>query len=381
VICGTCSVSKSNLRSGLASQNTTPFSKERLGWLNNGASPSISTVQTAGTYILNTYELAGPGPNALKILKSTDPATGARTWYYVEARQAIGFDAFLTDGSCGPCYTQNETDGVLAHIGTDGDGDSSELLDMTLATPTYYWWFDPSLAAGQSFTDPASGVTLTASSVTSSTAAVTVQFAVCGRHYGRNQSAELQPRADRLHHGLGDFRQLTRRQGRGELHYYQSQRRRSHGNRLPPEGHQYRREAHGKGVLQRVHAPYQVEAESPATGGSPHTGQPAHGKVDTAAARAARTRSRPEKSARTPRLRKIRTVVAVLGSSPVFTSTELDTAGKGLLPVASIAKAVAMSIPRGRLAIVSVGWKWTGRQNATAGPSHFGVIRSKRRSG
>jgi M6 family metalloprotease-like protein len=71
------------------------FQKERLGWLNYGASPSITTVQASGTYTLNTYELGGPGPNALKILKSTDPTTGAKTWYYVEARKAIGLDAFI----------------------------------------------------------------------------------------------------------------------------------------------------------------------------------------------------------------------------------------------------------------------------------------------
>src|SRR5205814_9533941 len=52
------------------------FQKERLGWLNSGASPPITTVLTEGTYTLEAYELAGSGPKALKILKSTDPATG-----------------------------------------------------------------------------------------------------------------------------------------------------------------------------------------------------------------------------------------------------------------------------------------------------------------
>jgi hypothetical protein len=47
---------------------------------------------------------------------------------------------------------------------------------MTPATPTYYFWFDPSLAAGQTFDDPAAGVTLTTTSVTPAGAAVDVQF-------------------------------------------------------------------------------------------------------------------------------------------------------------------------------------------------------------
>jgi M6 family metalloprotease-like protein len=159
-----------------ASPHYNSFQKERLGWLNYGVSPSITTVQTSGTYTIGTYELAVVGPNALKILKSTDPTTGAKTWYYLEARQAIGFDLFLTDGSCLPCYTENETDGVLVHIGTDGNGNSGDLLDMTPATPTANAWFDPSLAVGQSFQDSTAGVTITTAWVTSTQAAVTVQF-------------------------------------------------------------------------------------------------------------------------------------------------------------------------------------------------------------
>jgi len=156
-----------------ASAHYNTFQKERLGWLNYGASPSIQTVQTSGTYTINPYELGGSGPNALKILKSTDPTTGAKTWYYIEARQAIGFDAFLSNSIY---YTQNETTGVLFHVGTDGDGNTSDLLDMTPATPTYYGWFDPSLVANQDFQDSAAGVTFTTESVTSAGATVNVQF-------------------------------------------------------------------------------------------------------------------------------------------------------------------------------------------------------------
>jgi M6 family metalloprotease-like protein len=147
------------------------YQKERLGWLNYGSSPSITTVESAGTYAIDTYEVAGSGPHALKILKSTDPTTGAKTWYYVEARQPLGFDSFIADES-----SENETNGVLVHIGTDGNGNTGDLLDMTPATPTYYFWFDPALVTGQSFSDPAAGVTLTTESVTSAGAEVTVQF-------------------------------------------------------------------------------------------------------------------------------------------------------------------------------------------------------------
>jgi len=150
------------------------FQKERLGWLNYASSPSIQTVTASGTYNINPYELGGAGPKALKILMSTDPTTGAKTWYYLEFRQAVGFDAFLTDGTCEQCYTQNETTGVLFHTGTDSDGNSSDLLDMTPATQTFAWWFDPSLVVGQSFADATAGVTFTPTAVSSSGATVQI---------------------------------------------------------------------------------------------------------------------------------------------------------------------------------------------------------------
>lgn len=158
-----------------ASADYNSFQKERLGWLNYGASPSIQTVTSSGTYTIYPYELASSGPNALKVLKSTDPTTGAKTWYYLEARQATGFDSFLSNSFY---YTQNETTGVLFHLGTDGDGNSSDLLDMTPSTPTVSGWFDMSLATGQSFQDSAAGVTF--ASTTASSSGATVQITLNG---------------------------------------------------------------------------------------------------------------------------------------------------------------------------------------------------------
>ena len=157
-----------------ASPDYNAFQKERLGWLNVGASPTITTVTSSGTYTITPYE-QGSGPNALKVLKSTDSTTGAKTWYYIEARQAVGFDAFLTNPIY---YTQNETSGVLFHTGTDGDANSSQLLDMTPATSTNAGWWDASLVAGQSYTDSTAGVTVTPTSVSSSGA--TVQITING---------------------------------------------------------------------------------------------------------------------------------------------------------------------------------------------------------
>jgi len=158
-----------------ASAHYNAYEKERLGWLGYGSSPSIQTVTASGTYTINPYEIGSSGPNALKILKSTDPTTGAKTWYYLEQRQAIGFDAFLSGSFY---YTQNETTGVLFHLGTDGDSNSSDLLDMTPATTTLTGWLDMSLTAGQSFQDSTAGVTFTPTAVSGSGA--TIQITING---------------------------------------------------------------------------------------------------------------------------------------------------------------------------------------------------------
>ncbi len=155
----------------IAAGHFNAFHKERLGWLNAEASPQITTVLAGGTYTLEAYERAGSGPNALKILRSTDPSTGKRTWYYVESRQAIGFDGFLAENA-------NVVNGVLIHTGSESSADSSYLLDMTPASGSLvvYDWRDPALGVGQSFYDPESGVTLTTDWVTGTEAAVTVRF-------------------------------------------------------------------------------------------------------------------------------------------------------------------------------------------------------------
>src|SRR5882724_11434620 len=133
------------------------FHKERLGLLNYGVSPAIATAQTSGTYAIEPYESASSGgAKALKILKSTDPVTGAKTWYYLEFRQAIGYDSALP----GLLPYANFQNGVLVHIGTDGAGTSGDILNMTPQSSPYADWNDVALVVGQSYTDAAAGVTI-----------------------------------------------------------------------------------------------------------------------------------------------------------------------------------------------------------------------------
>jgi hypothetical protein len=163
------------------------FQKERLGWLNYGASPAIETVTTSGTYTINAYELGGSGPNALKVLQSINSTTGAKTWYYLESRQATGFDAFLTTWPYSS--TQNLTTGVLFHLGTDGN--SSLMLNMTPATPTYD--FEMALPVGQSFSDPTAGVTFTPTAVSSTGATVQITMNGSSSCTAANPSVSVSP--------------------------------------------------------------------------------------------------------------------------------------------------------------------------------------------
>lgn len=153
--------------------NNTPhfnaFQKERLGWLNAGLSPPLVTVSpSAGTttYTITPMENArDTTPRALKIARGGS-CTSTQEWFYVEARQAKGFDAFLSGNT-------NVQTGVLVHKVTGSDANSSYLLDMTPATTA---WSDPALGGGKTFTDPLTGLTIAPVSVGTAGATVNVDF-------------------------------------------------------------------------------------------------------------------------------------------------------------------------------------------------------------
>ncbi len=144
------------------------FQKERLGWLNYASLPPITMVTASGTYTLDLYEPTGSNPKGLKILKSVDATTGVRTWYYLEYRQAISFDSFIS-----AIPFQNFTNGVTVHTGTDSSPNSSDFLDMTPGSNAYDF-NDGALVPGASFTDPNAGVTITTAWINATNAGVSV---------------------------------------------------------------------------------------------------------------------------------------------------------------------------------------------------------------
>jgi len=153
------------------------FQKENLGWLNHGVSPPITTVTANGTYPVSPYETADANPKALKILQQTEPTTGLNTWYYVEYRQPLGFDAFISPTTF---PLSNIPNGVVIHVATQSSFSSNDLLDMTPSSSSLWDWNDVALGVGQSWSDANSGVTLTTAWANSTNAGVTVALAQPG---------------------------------------------------------------------------------------------------------------------------------------------------------------------------------------------------------
>jgi hypothetical protein len=92
-----------------------------------------------------------------KGLKIWNPAMG--TYYYVESRAAVGFDA-------------NVAAGVVLHTGSPTTANSSYQIDLAPATST----FDSTLDVGESFTDSALGLTIQTISTSVDGAMVRVSF-------------------------------------------------------------------------------------------------------------------------------------------------------------------------------------------------------------
>jgi hypothetical protein len=141
------------------------YQKERLGWLNYGSSPPVTTVQTSGNYYIIGYSPQNTGSKALKILKSTD-SLGRKTWYYVEFRRPVGFDSFISGNS-------NLMNGVMVTMDNESNGVENYLLDMTPETISQS---DAALTINRSYTDSSNGITITPLSVDSNGANINVSF-------------------------------------------------------------------------------------------------------------------------------------------------------------------------------------------------------------
>ncbi|WCE30788.1 Ig-like domain-containing protein [Vibrio sp. SCSIO 43137] len=157
------------------------FQKEQMGWLNGEHATAVNQVSNSGIYPIVQYESTdSQQPVAIKIPRGTDPESGLPSFFYIEYRQAVGFDDFLAERSY-TSFREDVTDGIVVRMANEGDADSSYLLHMN--TNSQYKeiygrndWKDPAMKVGSSYTDPLSGVTFSLVSAANGVAEVEVNF-------------------------------------------------------------------------------------------------------------------------------------------------------------------------------------------------------------
>lgn len=129
------------------------FSKEQLGWFNQNIGEVI-TADSDGSFHLEPFEVLSDGEaKTLKVLRGYDSITNNKLWYYLEYRQALGFDSFLEGNT-------SITDGVVFHLATETDIASNQLLDMTPDSQLADF-DDAALIYGHSYNDVNAGLTIT----------------------------------------------------------------------------------------------------------------------------------------------------------------------------------------------------------------------------
>ncbi len=146
--------------------------KAALGWLPSGS--GYQTVTSTGSFTVLPTEVATAGTKALRVQR---PGTNKYLW--LEYRQNIGpFDSTLNG------YSSNIYRGALIHYDDPNEANypGTLLLDFT-PTGTPNDFSNPVLAAGSSWTDPSTALTLNIQSATMSgmTVAVTIggSFSPC----------------------------------------------------------------------------------------------------------------------------------------------------------------------------------------------------------
>ncbi|MBI4051035.1 MAG: hypothetical protein HY400_00865, partial [Elusimicrobia bacterium] len=126
--------------------------KEVLTWM------TVQAVTESGTYEIAPIELPGNVPRGLKI---SSQYAGKNYTYYLEYRQASGFDGTISDPTV--------LNGLLVHLGTN----PTDAIDMTPETSS---WMDAGLQVGKTYADPGLGFTITPVSKSTSSIHVRVQF-------------------------------------------------------------------------------------------------------------------------------------------------------------------------------------------------------------
>jgi len=152
-----------------------PQKVEVLGWM---TAANYQVVQSSGTYTLQPLETSTAGLQALKIQRGT----GNNQWLWIEYRQPVGnYDSTLLP---------QPFSGALIHY-----EDSNTALGHTYLpnfTPTDTSWNSPALAAGATWTDPYTNLSISVLSATSSGLTVNVTYGATSCTRG-NPTVSLSP--------------------------------------------------------------------------------------------------------------------------------------------------------------------------------------------
>jgi M6 family metalloprotease-like protein len=162
---------------------------EQLGWLNAGSTSgsNVRVVESNGSYTIQNYEARPAGQKALKIRRGT----GNNTWLWAELRQATGiYDAYLI----AQVYT-----GALMHYEDSYTGTATHLADFTASTASVR---DPALAAGESWSDPYSDLTLSVDSVSANSMTMTVTYGNSGGCLEADPAISLNPTSETTFAGV-----------------------------------------------------------------------------------------------------------------------------------------------------------------------------------
>lgn len=133
---------------------------EVLGWMKSGT--NYVTVQSSGTYTLQPLETASAGLQVLKVQRGA----GNNAWLWIEYRQPIdSYDATLIS---------QPFSGALIHYEDPNTGSAHSYLPNF--TPSDTSGNSPALAAGQTWTDSYSNVSISVLSATSTGLSVSVNY-------------------------------------------------------------------------------------------------------------------------------------------------------------------------------------------------------------
>lgn len=157
-------------RMGSGDAHFNAFQKTMLGWIGVAGTPGLTTVSTSGRFQLAPFASNDTATKALRIPRGIDALTGEMSYYYLEYRQRVGFDATLRG---------NLAEGVLVHVG--GVNQYSRLLDMTPGSDPvsdFNDMYDSALATGRSYNDEGAGIRI--SLVAADASGATVDVSVGG---------------------------------------------------------------------------------------------------------------------------------------------------------------------------------------------------------